>query len=138
MGKINFLKIAGAGLAGTTAMTVLVLAGPLMGLSMPGPWESLASFMRVPVALGWIAHLMVGVVLALVYATLVRPHLRGAPWLRGALFAVAPWLMAQVVLMPMMGAGLFAGSAIVAIGSLMGHLVYGGVVGATYGSPQAA
>jgi hypothetical protein len=33
----------------------------------------------------------------------------------------------------MMGAGFFSGSLVAAIGSLMGHLVYGAVVGTVYG-----
>jgi len=38
----------------------------------------------------------------------------------------------------MMGAGLFSGSAMVAAGSLMGHLVYGAVLGAVYGHAASA
>ena len=34
---------------------------------------------------------------------------------------------------PMMGAGLFRGLAMVAAGSLVGHLVYGALLGAVYG-----
>ena len=39
--------------------------------------------------------------------------------------------------MPMMGMPLFSGSAIMAMGSLIGHLIYGGVVGAVYGPVPA-
>ncbi|MBI2388599.1 MAG: hypothetical protein HYV09_03185 [Deltaproteobacteria bacterium] len=53
------------------------------------------------------------------------------------LYGVAPWLLAQLVVMPMMGAGLFSGSALVAGGSLMGHLIYGAVVGVAYGRDEA-
>ena len=52
---------------------------------------------------------------------------------RGALFALAPWLLAQVVVMPMMGMGLFSGAMSMAMGSLIGHIIYGGVVGAVPG-----
>jgi hypothetical protein len=40
-------------------------------------------------------------------------------------------------LLPMMGMPLFSGSAALAIGSLVGHLVYGAVVGAIYGDGTA-
>jgi len=40
--------------------------------------------------------------------------------------------------MPMMGAGLFSGSAMVAAGSLVGHLVYGALLGAVYGHAAPA
>jgi uncharacterized membrane protein YagU involved in acid resistance len=53
---------------------------------------------------------------------------------RGALYGLAPWLLAQLVVIPMMGMPLFSGSAVLATGSLIGHLVYGAVVGATYGT----
>jgi hypothetical protein len=49
--------------------------------------------------------------------------------------------MAQIVVMPMMGMPLFSGSAVMAMGSLVGHLVYGAVVGGMYGpvaAPRAA
>lgn len=41
--------------------------------------------------------------------------------------------MAQILVMPMMGMAVFSGSAVMAIGSLIGHLVYGAVVGVKYG-----
>ena len=50
----------------------------------------------------------------------------------GALYGVAPFLVAQVVLMPMMGMPLFSGSVPLAMGSLIGHLIYGAAVGAVY------
>ena len=85
--------------------------------------------------LGWMAHLMIGVVLAILYATLANMRLPGSAPVRGALFAIAPWLLAQVAVMPMMGLGLFSGSMPVAMGSLIGHLIYGGVIGVVIGSP---
>ncbi len=39
--------------------------------------------------------------------------------------------------MPMMGMPLFSGSVTLAMGSLVGHLFYGGVVGGVYGAPPA-
>jgi uncharacterized membrane protein YagU involved in acid resistance len=90
------------------------------------------------IVLGWIGHLMIGIVLALIYAGLVAPHLPGPPVVRGMLFSLAPWLMAQVVVMPMMGMGLFSGSLVLAAGSLIGHLVYGAVLGAVVGTEVRA
>lgn len=45
---------------------------------------------------------MVGTILALGYACL-KGRLPGPAIIRGALYGLAPWLMAQVVGMPMMG-----------------------------------
>lgn len=49
---------------------------------------------------------------------------------------LAPWLLAQLAVMPIMGMPVFSGSAAMATGSLIGHLVYGAVLGAIYGAPQ--
>ena len=86
--------------------------------------------------MGWIGHFMIGVIFAEVYAV-VAGSLPGPAVVRGALFALAPWLLAQVVVMPMMGMGLFSGAMNLALGSLIGHIIYGGVVGAVYGEPSS-
>lgn len=87
-------------------------------------------------ALGWVAHFMIGTILAIIYA-MVADKILGPPAARGAIYSVAPFLVAQIVVMPMMGMPLFSGSAIMAMGSLIGHLIYGGVVGAVYGPVPA-
>ena len=38
--------------------------------------------------------------------------------------------------MPMMGMGFFSGAMSLAMGSLLGHMIYGGVMGAVYGEPS--
>ena len=76
---------------------------------------------------------MIGTILALIYAG-VSSRLAGPFVLRGAIFGMAPYLMAQLLVMPMMGMPVFSGSLPMAIGSLIGHLVYGAVVGAVYGA----
>ena len=96
------------------------------------PADMLAGAMGGNVALGWMGHFMIGTVLALIYAAVAR-WLPGPPVLRGALYGLAPYLLAQVVVIPMMGMPLFSGSAVMAVGSLVGHVVYGGVVGGIYG-----
>ena len=120
-----------AGIAATLAMTAVALMAPMMGLPPMNPAEMLASQMGGSLALGWAAHFMVGSILALGFSFVARHQLPGALPVSGALFALAPWLMAQLVVMPMMGAGVFSGSALMAGGSLMGHLVYGAVLGTT-------
>lgn len=79
---------------------------------------------------------MIGVILALVYAV-VSQRLPGPPPVRGALYSLAPWLMAMLAVMPMMGMPAFGGAAATAVGSLIGHLAYGAILGAVYGQPHA-
>jgi len=100
------------------------------------PAVMLAGAMGGNLALGWAAHFMIGITLAAGYA-LVGSKLPGPGMARGALFGIAPYLMAQTIVMPMMGMPLFSGSVAMAMGSLIGHLVYGMVIGGIYGEATA-
>jgi uncharacterized membrane protein YagU involved in acid resistance len=128
-----------AGVIGTAVMTVVGLyVAPLMGIPPMNPADMLAGAMGGSMVLGWLGHFMIGIILAVIYA-LVSGALPGPPVVRGALYGLAPFLVAMIVVMPMMGMPLFGGSAAMAMGSLIGHLVYGGIVGGVYGearSPQ--
>jgi uncharacterized membrane protein YagU involved in acid resistance len=131
--NVRFARAATAGILGTVVMTVVGLfVAPMMGMPRMNPAEMLAGAMGGNMALGWVAHFMIGTVLAVMY-TFAAPILPGAPAVRGALFGIAPFLLAQILVMPMMGMPVFSGSAPMAMGSLVGHLLYGGVVGAVYG-----
>jgi len=136
--RINWTRAMLAGLLGTGAMTAVGLwVAPVMGMPRMNPAAVLAGAMGGSAVLGWLGHLMIGIVLALLYAT-VAPRLPGAPWMRGALFGLGPWVLTQLVVMPMMGVPKFSGSVAAAIGSLIGHLVYGAVLGAAYGTGAVA
>jgi hypothetical protein len=82
-------------------------------------------------------HLAVGVVLALLYGSIAEPRLPGPGWLRGALFAMIPWLLSLTLAFPLLGAGMFGlalgAGPLPAIGNLVLHLVYGASLGAIYG-----
>ncbi len=136
MAKLNAGRAVLAGLAGTGVMTMLMLLAPRMGMPPMNIGAMLGSKMGGNVAVGWVAHFMIGTVLALGYAAVFVARTPGAPAVRGAIFSLLPWLMAQLVVMPMMGMGLFSGSMLAAGGSLMGHLVYGLVLGFIYGSAE--
>lgn len=126
-----------AGVTGTAAMTALMLMAPAMGLPPMNVGAMLGAMMGGSTVLGWVAHFTVGAILALAFAALVAPRLPGPSLVRGMAYGVVPWLAAQLVVMPMMGAGFFSGSLAAAAGSLMGHLVYGAVVGVVYGGREA-
>lgn len=127
-----------AGLLGTAVMTMLMVAAPLMGLPPMPIGAMLGAFLGIGATLGWAMHFMIGVGLATGYALLFAERLPGAPAVRGMAFSLIPFLVAQVALMPMMGGPVFSGGDVKAImGSLMGHLVYGAVVGLLYGRQPA-
>lgn len=134
-----------AGLGGTGALTIVAMAGPLIGLPPANVPAMLSGFMgsalgpalSAPV-LGWAAHFMIGIAFALIYAGLFAGRLPGPAILRGAVFGVIPWLAAQLLVMPVMGAGVFAlasGSLVMAANSLLGHVIYGAALGGIYGRP---
>ena len=136
--RIKWMQAVIAGLIATAVMTAVgIFVAPMMGLPAMNPAEMLAMQMGGALISGWTAHLMIGTILAVLYAG-VAPIIPGAPAARGALYGVVPFLLAQIIVMPMMGMPRFSGSAAMAVGSLIGHLVYGAVLGAVYGSPAPA
>jgi uncharacterized membrane protein YagU involved in acid resistance len=138
MSNLNAGRAVIAGLIGTAVMTLVgVYAAPLMGIPPMNPAVMLAGAMGGNVVLGWLAHFMIGVILAVGYALTTR-FLPGPGVARGALYSLAPFFMAQILVMPMMGMPLFSGSIPMAMGSLVGHLVYGAAIGAVYGAARAA
>jgi uncharacterized membrane protein YagU involved in acid resistance len=137
----NFGKAIVAGLIGTLAMTMVMLMAPALGMPPMPIGRMLAEFMGVPEALGWIAHFMIGTGLAVAYAFVFSGKLPGNGLVRGALFGLLPWLLSQIMVNPMMGAGVFASNTpapmMMVFGSLMGHVIYGAVAGAVYGTTSA-
>jgi hypothetical protein len=78
-----------------------------------------------------------GLFWAYVYAAVVEPRLAGPGWRRGALYALAPGLLTQLLVLPVVGGGP-AGAALgagplPALGIVLLHLVYGATLGALYG-----
>ncbi len=146
------------GVLGTVAFTVLMYVAPLMGFpKMDVPTMLGTMFVADPGAAfvpGLVMHFMIGIILALGYTIFFASWLPGQAWQRGALYGLVPWLMAMVVVMPMMALmhplvrsgmmpapGFFVagrGTVLAPFGSLMVHLVYGAVVGAISGQPDAA
>ena len=125
-----------AGLAATAVMTLFMLMAPLMGMPEMNIGKMLSGFMGVPTVIGWAGHFMIGVVLAIGYAVFFEPRLNTFPAVRGILYGLIPWLAAQVMVNPMMGAGLFASNTptpfLMVMGSLLGHVAYGAILGVAY------
>lgn len=138
--NFSFRNAVIAGFAGTVVMTLFTYMAPLMGFSMDIP-KMLSSMFGNILVIGWIMHFMIGIILAVSYGLIFFNKLSFSnPILKGAVFSLLPWLMAQLIVMPMMtsmqgmgfAAGLFSGSLLIAMASLMGHLLYGIVIGKLY------
>lgn len=129
----RLVNVVKSGLIATAAMTMLMLVAPMMGMPKMPIGNMLANFMQLPAAIGWFMHFMIGVVLAGGYIFFFRSVLSGNALIKGMLFSLIPFFMAQLVVMPMMGAGLFSSHTpaplLMVMGSLMGHLVFGVVLG---------
>ncbi len=90
-------------------------------------------------------HVVVGIIWALVYARVIEWNRRldwwighGPGWERGMRFAILPWLVSLLVLLPaamvnMLGWALSAGP-LVPLGNLILHLIYGFTLGQLYDS----
>lgn len=138
--QISFTKAIVGGISATIIMTLFTVMGGMMNIKMDIP-AMLGSMFGGNLMIGWLMHFMIGIILAINYAVIFYPKSNIPPlWLRGALFGILPWFMAQIVVMPMMSmmngmqfsSGLFSGSIIMATASLVGHLVFGAVLGSIY------
>jgi hypothetical protein len=77
-----------------------------------------------------------GVLWAIIYAGWAEPRLAGPAWMRGAVYALLPGILSQLIVMPLVGGGP-AGAALgagplPAFGALLLHLVYGIILGVVY------
>src|SRR5260370_3259007 len=125
--KPNIGRAILGGIVGTIVLTMLMyIAAPIMGIpkmdiaamlgSMLGGWT-----------MGMVMHFVNGVVLfPLIYAFVLFSKLRGTPVIKGILWGVTLWLLAGLMVMPLMGAGFFGtanGGMMAAAASLTGHIV---------------
>ena len=126
------VKLVLGGVAGTAAMTLMMLIAPMMGVHMDIT-ASLAGMVHAPWMVGMVVHLMMGILIfPLVYGILLRRYLPGSALVRGLIWGSILWMMMEVAIMPMLGAGVFGiyGPGMMgAVAALMAHLVYGGLLG---------
>lgn len=140
---MNAKRATAAGVIGTGVITALWQVEPAIGLPRIAVGHILSTFMSVSVAHlnvgiagGWIVHLLVGIILALVYALFFAERLPGSPIVRGAWYGVIVFIISQLVFMPLVGGGFFSrGDIELLAGSLLGNLAYGIVVGWIYDLP---
>lgn len=138
-------RAAVAGVIATAAMTALLMVEPSIGLPQIAIGEILSSVMTaisshtaVGPAGGWLVDIVMGIGFAMFYAAFLENRLPGTPFLRGVLFGCGLFVLAQLVLAPLSGSGVFSdGDVELLVGGLLGHLVYGGVVGYVYGGAGA-
>lgn len=136
----NVVRSMIGGFAGALVMTgMMYMVAPMMGLRM-----DIAQMLGSMLGNNWMAGMMMHfvngtVIFPLIYAYLLYQWLPGGPTVKGVTWGVILWLLAQIMVMPMMGGGFFSmamGGMMAAMGSLIGHLLYGGILGAIAGAPE--
>ncbi len=129
--KPNFSMVFLGALIGTPAMSVaMYVVAPLVGVRV----DIVAMLGEM---LGWrmgmLIHILNGVIIfPLVFAFLFYRFLPGSPAAKGMAFGTLLWLTSQLIVMPIMGAGLLsshAGGMRAVAASLFGHVAYGGFLG---------
>jgi len=126
-----------AGFVATLALTALLMLKSTMDLA---PHLNIIRLLTQLGSIGtvaaWMDHFIVGtLVWGLLFGAFDAIYEKGAYWLKGVIFGVFAWLMMMVLFMPMAKAGFF-GSKIgieAPLVTLLYHLVYGVVLGITYG-----
>ena len=127
-----------AGIIGTVIMTLVIMVAPMMGMPKMSPPAMLSGMLGMPIFVGWIMHFMIGIIFAVIYTYVVASKLKIENiYLKGAIFGIIVFVFAQIM-MKVMGAIMpmpkMEGSMLLmAIGSLMGHIIYGIAVAKTVG-----
>ena len=117
---------------GTPAMTALIFVlAPMIGMKIDivetlaepfGGWR-----------MGMLVHILNGVIIfPLAFVFLLYRLLPGPPATKGVAFGVLLWLASQLIVMPIMGAGLFSahvGGIRAVVALLLGHVLYGWLIG---------
>jgi len=135
--KEKLIRALVGGFVGTAIFTMMgkFLAPHVIGQPMDVA-ALIAPMLGGSHTVGVVAHFVIGTfVFPIAYLILGICKLPGPAWLRGALFLIPVYLTAMVVVMPILGQGLFFGSPPKAMVALMGHVVFGLVMGAIIGKP---
>jgi hypothetical protein len=135
--KEKLIRALAGGFVGTAIFTAmgLIVAPKVIGQPMDVA-ALIAPMLGGSHTAGVIAHFVTGtVVFPIAYLIVGIRYLPGPAWLRGAIFLIPLYLVAMVVVMPILGQGFFFGSPPKAMVALMGHVVFGLVMGAIIGKP---
>jgi len=129
------IQVMGGGLLGTLLQTMMVYGVVPM---MTGQSLDMAAMLEYPCALSMLVHVLSGsVIFPLGYTFLPSQYFPGSPVLKGMLWAMLLWCVAEGVLAPMLGAGVFSaalGGFPAAVRALLGYLVYGATLGGIAGA----
>lgn len=136
--KPDIKKAVLGGIVGTVVMTMMMKFVAPMMIGQPMDIAALiGGMMGDNYMIGLVMHIMMGIVLfPAAYVFVVFRFVPGPAWARGIAWGVVLWLVAASMVMPMAGAGFFMseiGGMKAVMAALMGHVVYGALLGAIAG-----
>jgi len=138
--KVEWLKGIVAGTAATLAVSLLMMLERVLGIAPElGLIQLLLRAIAAPadnVITGWVIHLLIGCLFGGALFAWAEPRLEAnMPVKKGVLFGLLLWLGFMLAIMPAAGAGLFGFelSELAPLYLLVLHVVYGVVLGWTYG-----
>ncbi len=144
----NIVKGMLAGLAGTAVLTLLMMVKKMAGV-MPqlDPVHMMADMaaqnmgIAQNAAIGWVMHFGIGIVAWGGAFAVLNSKLPGeSQVVKGIALGIGAWLLMMIGPMPMSGSGLFGLSIgpMAPVMTLVFHIVFGAVLGATYDKLGAA
>jgi len=123
------------GFAGSVVLAVIFVLKSMMSV-MPemDVIMMMSTMMGMAVAMGWVAHFVIGTVAWGGIFSLANDSIPGGSQIgKGVVLGIAAWLVMMIVVMPMAGAGFF-GMNFGMMGAgmpLVLHIIFGGVLGFT-------
>ena len=117
------LSIKG-GVIATAVMSLLIYISPALGFPRLPVWEVLADKLQTSIFVGWVIHFIIGIFFAAIYLFWFRKRLWGNDAVRGMTFGLFPFVLSQMAALTTGGL-----DPLLFLGSLIGHLVYGLILG---------
>jgi uncharacterized protein DUF6789 len=129
-----------AGLAATIVLSLVIALKQALGvLPQLSTISVLAQMLGYQsLAVGWILHFFVGVILWGPLYAWIDPKSSFPHWFNGIMFASCVWLGLMLFIMPVVGAGLFGLQLglVTPTATLALHWIYGTVLGSVFGSSK--
>jgi hypothetical protein len=146
---MNILNAVIAGVVASLVFSMVLAMAPKMGMPKMDIVSLLGSMFSAESnqALGWIMHLMMGVVFALIYAFLWSVGIGMATWVGGLIFGSVQWLIVGVIMgmIPLLHVGIKSGvvkapglwmtnngGLMAFMGGFVGHMIFGAVLALSY------
>lgn len=124
-----------AGIMATIVLSILMILKSKMGL-MPALdiISMLAGMMGAGALIGWLMHFMVGIGYGVAFSQINSILPSNSFVTKGIILGIIGWLIMMVMLMPMMGAGMFAMKMgmMAPVMTLILHIIFGATLGIVY------